>query len=203
MMTFITARLAWSPPVCPSQICPFPAGGYSAGPRLVEKIRSCEDFRALFEDYRAGRLSEARRLLVEDHIHECVACRHVMEGRPKVTEFPAAKTAAAPQYRWAVAAMVDYRTGFPYSVVNEHGYVQGAVDAQRYPSNFDLNPHLERRFVFRGYRLAARVGMNNVTGHRNPTAVNNIVGSPSFGTFYGIEGRHFVVRLRFLGRLGK
>ena len=104
---------------------------------------------------------------------------------------------------WAVAVMVDYRTGFPYSVVNEHGYVQGAVDAQRYSSNFDLNPHIERRFVFRGYRLAARVGMNNVIGHRNPTAVNNILGSPSFGTLYGDEGRHFVLRVRFLGRLGK
>jgi hypothetical protein len=82
-----------------------------AGPRLVEKIRSCEDFRALFQDYRAGRLSEARRLLVEDHTHECVACRHVMEGRPKVAEFPVPKTAAAPQYRWAVAAMVLVSVG--------------------------------------------------------------------------------------------
>jgi hypothetical protein len=102
---------------------------------------------------------------------------------------------------WAVAAMVDYRTGFPYSIVDEHGYVQGAVDAQRYPSNFALNLSIERRFVFRGYRLAARIGANNVTAHRNPTAVNNVVGSPEFGTFYGDEGRHFVVRVRFLGRL--
>ena len=102
---------------------------------------------------------------------------------------------------WAVAAMVDYRTGFPYSVVDEHGYVQGAVDAQRYLSNFDLNLSIERRFVFRGYRLAARIGANNLTAHRNPTAVNNVVGSPSFGTFYGDEGRHLVVRVRFLGRL--
>ena len=28
--------------------------GAAAGPQLVEKIRSCEDFQALFADYRAG-----------------------------------------------------------------------------------------------------------------------------------------------------
>jgi hypothetical protein len=108
-----------------------------------------------------------------------------------------------PWKNWAVAVLADYRTGFPYPVVNEYGVVQGAVDGQRYPSNFDLNVHVERRFVFRGYRLALRVGANNLTGHRNPTAVNNVVGAPAFGTFYGDEGRHFVARIRFLGRLGK
>src|SRR5260370_21770251 len=53
----------------------------AAQPRLVEKIRGCEDFQALLADYRAGRLSEARRLLVEDHTHECVACRKALAGR--------------------------------------------------------------------------------------------------------------------------
>ena len=79
----------------------------AAQPRLVEKIRSCEDFQALLADYRAGRLSEARRLLVEDHTHECVACRRALAGRPKVTEFPAPLRREAPvTYRWAVAAAV-------------------------------------------------------------------------------------------------
>jgi hypothetical protein len=44
--------------------------------------------------------------------------------------------------------------------------------------------------------------MNNVTNQRNPTAVNNVVGSPQFMEFYGLEGRHFVVRIRFFGRAG-
>lgn len=106
-----------------------------------------------------------------------------------------------PWHNWAVAALVDYRTGFPYPVVDQYGVVQGAVDGQRYPSTFDLNLHIERRFAFRGYRLALRLGANNLTGHRNPTAVNNVVGAPEFGSFYGDEGRHFVARVRFLGRV--
>jgi hypothetical protein len=85
--------------------------GSGAGPRLVEKIRSCEDFQALFEDYRAGRLPEGRRLLVEDHTHECVACRKVLAGRPKVAEFPAPQTARKANYKWAVAAAVVIGVG--------------------------------------------------------------------------------------------
>jgi hypothetical protein len=65
--------------------------------------------------------------------------------------------------------------------------------------NFDLNIALERLFTLRGYRFALRGGMNNVTNQRNPTAVNNVVGAPQFMQFYGLEGRHFVVRIRFFG----
>jgi ferric-dicitrate binding protein FerR (iron transport regulator) len=45
------------------------------------RIRDCAGFQALFADYRAGRLPEARALLVKDHLHECVACRHAFEGK--------------------------------------------------------------------------------------------------------------------------
>ena len=46
----------------------------------VEAIRSCGDYRALFPAYREGRLSPARALLVEDHTHECPACRKLLAG---------------------------------------------------------------------------------------------------------------------------
>ncbi len=104
---------------------------------------------------------------------------------------------------WALAVLVDYRTGLPYSVTNDSGVLEGTLNAQRYPDNFDLNIHVERRFVFRGYRLGLRVGCNNITGHQNYTAVNNVEGSPNFDQFYGAEGRRFVVRIRTFGRVGK
>jgi hypothetical protein len=102
---------------------------------------------------------------------------------------------------WAVAFLVDYRTGFPFSVTDAAGDVVGAVDAHRFPSNFDFNLAVERRFVFRGYRFAIRGGANNLTEHRNPTAVNQVMGAPEFLTFYGDEGRHFVIRIRFFGKV--
>ena len=104
---------------------------------------------------------------------------------------------------WAVATLVDYRSGFPFSVTSDNGTVAGPVGSHRYPDNFDFNLHLERRFTFRGYRLALRVGANNLTGHHNYTAVGNVIGSPEFLQYYGDEGRHFVVRLRMFGRAGK
>ncbi len=100
---------------------------------------------------------------------------------------------------WALATLVDWRDGFPFNVTNAAGFVVGSVDGSRYPTNFDLNLHIERRFVLRGYRFAIRVGFNNLTDHPNPTAVNNIVGAPQYLQFYGDEGRHLVVRIRMFG----
>ncbi|MGB7762182.1 MAG: TonB-dependent receptor [Bryobacteraceae bacterium] len=104
---------------------------------------------------------------------------------------------------WALAMLVDYRTGLPYSITTDSGALVGPMDAERYPGTFDLNVHVERRFVFHGYRLGLRVGCNNVTGHRNYTAVNSVAGAPGFQQFYGAEGRRFVVRIRLFGRARK
>jgi hypothetical protein len=41
-----------------------------------------------------------------------------------------------------------------------------------------------------------RTGANNLNGHRNPTAVNAVVGVPQYLQFFGAEGRHFVLRIR-------
>ncbi|HUI81208.1 MAG TPA: FecR domain-containing protein [Bryobacteraceae bacterium] len=70
-----------------------------------ERLRTCADFQALLPDFRAGRLPEARSLLVQDHLRECVACRNVAEG--KVVPIPVRKPARANHpMRWAVAAGV-------------------------------------------------------------------------------------------------
>jgi hypothetical protein len=105
-----------------------------------------------------------------------------------------------PFKNWSVALLADYRTGFPFAVTNNAGMVTGPVDGHRYPSNFDLNLAIERRFTFAGYRLAVRVGANNLTDHRNPTAVNSVIGAPQYLQFFGDEGRHLVLRVRFFGR---
>ena len=101
---------------------------------------------------------------------------------------------------WALAVLADGRSGFPFSIVDQTGRVLGGVNSLRYSSNFDLNIHIERRFTLWGRRFAIRAGYNNVTNHRNPTAVNNTYGSPNYLQFYGYEGRHAVVRLRMFGK---
>jgi len=45
---------------------------------VVETIRDCAGYQALIPELVAGRLGEARALLVEDHTHECPACRKAL-----------------------------------------------------------------------------------------------------------------------------
>src|ERR1035441_6838723 len=65
-------------------------------------LHSCADFQALIPEFKAGHLPAARALLVKDHLHECVACRRVYEGR--VVAMPAPPVARRVNYtaRWAV-----------------------------------------------------------------------------------------------------
>jgi ferric-dicitrate binding protein FerR (iron transport regulator) len=87
----------------------------AAGQLSGEPIRGCAGFQALLADYRAGRLAQGRAMLVEDHLHACVACRHVYEG--KVVTMPAARPAARPARRssytvlWVAAAVVVIAAG--------------------------------------------------------------------------------------------
>ncbi|MDX2150610.1 MAG: TonB-dependent receptor [Bryobacteraceae bacterium] len=101
---------------------------------------------------------------------------------------------------WAFAFLADYRTGAPFSVVDDRGFVLGAINSRRLPAYFELNLHLERRFAFRGHRWAFRFGSNNITNRQNPNQVINNIASPIFLTYYGGQGRSTNFRIRWLGR---
>jgi len=101
---------------------------------------------------------------------------------------------------WAVAYLLEERTGFPFSIQHDNGQLIGAPDTYRFPDYFNVNLHLEWRFHLLKYRFAIRGGVDNMTNHRNPTVVNDTLESPSFLTFYGSEGRHYQARLRWLGK---
>ena len=86
-----------------------------AGEAAVSSIRGCADVRALLPQYRSDRLGEARRLLVEAHLHECVACRRALVTQevaspatlPWQHELPRPRGGG---FRWvmAVAAMLVF-----------------------------------------------------------------------------------------------
>ena len=98
------------------------------------------------------------------------------------------------------AYLVEYRTGFPFSIVDQEGFLVGSPNSQRYPDYFNVNLHLERRFRALHYLWAWRFGYNNLTGNLNPNVVENIQGSPKFLTYGRGQARAFSVRLRLLGR---
>ena len=98
------------------------------------------------------------------------------------------------------AYLVEYRTGFPFSVVDQEGFLLGTPNSWRYPYYFNVNLHFERRFRALHYLWAWRFGYNNLTGNLNPNVVDNIEGSPKFLTYGRGQARAFSVRLRLLGR---
>lgn len=84
-------------------------GAAAAG---AETLRGCEDFRTLFASYLQKTLPDARRLLVEDHLRECVNCRKAMDRArgvaPKLHTMPLSKPSAP---KWAIAAAIVAAVG--------------------------------------------------------------------------------------------
>jgi hypothetical protein len=78
----------------------------------LHKLRSCDDFQTLIPAYLDENLAEARRLLFEDHVHQCVACRHAVEQARNgemqpVWQLTSQKKTASlkfPVWRWAMTA---------------------------------------------------------------------------------------------------
>ncbi len=70
-------------------------------------IHGCADFRAMMPDYREGKLSAARSLLLKDHLRECVSCRkeYSRAGEPAYVAQPA-RPASSTVWRWAIAAVL-------------------------------------------------------------------------------------------------
>jgi hypothetical protein len=98
------------------------------------------------------------------------------------------------------AYSLEWRDGYPFSLVNQDQKLVGLPNSRRFPDYFSLNAHVERRFRLFGFQWALRAGFNNLTGRDNATVVNNNVDSPQFLTFGGAQHRTFTGRIRFLGR---
>jgi hypothetical protein len=73
-------------------------------------MRTCADFRSLIPAWRAGELSPARAMLVEDHVHQCPACRKAMAG-PRQPIALVRRRTIAPVWKWAAAAVVVAAAG--------------------------------------------------------------------------------------------
>ncbi len=102
--------------------------------------------------------------------------------------------------KFTLAYSLDYRDGFPISLVDENQQLVGAPGSMRFPRYFSLDLHFERRIQLFGFMWALRAGCNDITNRPNPSGVNNNVDSPEFLTYGGIQGRALTARVRLLGR---
>jgi hypothetical protein len=87
----------------------------AATAELSSRLKGCEDFQALIPSYLNKDLAEPRRLLLEDHLHECVGCRHAMEqarvGELQPVWQPRISASRFPVWRWAMGAAAVLAVG--------------------------------------------------------------------------------------------
>lgn len=89
-------------------------------------LRTCGDFQALIPEYKAGKLPEARALLVKDHLHECVACRKIYEGKVVTMPLSVPQRRMNPAFRWTIAAAAIAAAGLMvYIAVDQYGNSTG------------------------------------------------------------------------------
>src|SRR5215469_3483238 len=105
--------------------------------------------------------------------------------------------------KFDLAYSTIWHTGFPFFTVDQFGRIVSGPGQFRFPDFFTLNVAVERKFNFKGYRWAARIGLNDITDRQNATTVDNNVNSPTFLTFFGQSHRTLEGRIRFLGKAVK
>jgi hypothetical protein len=99
--------------------------------------------------------------------------------------------------RWLFLGAADWRTGVPYSAVNEMLDFTGLRNDRRFPNYARLELGFQYRAdVFR-WRPWVGVRVTNVFSAFLPSDVQANTGSPFFGTFYNSEDRHVRLQLRF------
>ena len=108
----------------------------------------------------------------------------------------------APTHIWGIelSYFFEYRTGYPFSVINLEQQLVGLPNSSRFPAYASLNIGLEKKFGFRGYLWGARIEAVNILNRQNPDTVVNNIDAPNFGTFAGGQGMAFTLRVRFIGR---
>lgn len=102
-----------------------------------------------------------------------------------------------PTPNWLLVAVVDWRTGLPYSTVNDTLDFVGPRQALRFPHYVRTELGIEHRVRLRNLRPWVGIRVDNAFQAWLPSDVQANVTSPLMGTFYNSEYRQFRIQLRF------
>jgi len=104
---------------------------------------------------------------------------------------------AMPTPRWLFVGLLDWRSGLPYSVVNESLDYIGPRNEFRFPAYVRVDLGVEHRFNIFNLKPWIGVRADNAFDSFLPVDVQSNIGSPAFGTFYNTEYRQFRIQVRF------
>ncbi|HVW08581.1 MAG TPA: hypothetical protein VHC90_08365, partial [Bryobacteraceae bacterium] len=87
---------------------------------------------------------------------------------------------------------VEYRNGFPYTMLDEWQNYAGVPNSSRFPNFFSLDSRLSRDFrVSKDHTVRLSVTGYNLTNHFNALAVHANIADPQYGIFFGNYKRRY------------
>jgi len=99
-------------------------------------------------------------------------------------------------WKLMVAPLVEYRSGFPYAVLDSAQNYVGTPnsDQTRFPNFFSLDTRVSKDFKMNAkYTVRFTVRGLNLTNHFNPLGVHANTADPEFGIFFGFYKRRYLV----------
>ena len=98
---------------------------------------------------------------------------------------------------WQLLGTIDWRTGLPYSVVDEDLEFVGARNALRFPTYFRVDAGFERRLAIARFHPWVGLRISNALSSFLPADVQANLSSPAFGSFYNSVWREYRIAFRF------
>jgi hypothetical protein len=88
--------------------------------------------------------------------------------------------------------VLEYRNGFPYSILDAAQNYVGTPNENRYPNFFALDARVSKDIkVHPKYSIRLSISGFNLTNHFNPESLHNNIADPLYGVFFGQRERKF------------
>ena len=95
-------------------------------------------------------------------------------------------------YRFGIAPLFEYRSGFPYVETNAAQRYAGTPNSSSFPSFISADARVWKDIqVSQKYAVRFSVSGFNLTNHFNPEGYRSNTADPAHGLFFGSRGRHF------------
>ena len=92
---------------------------------------------------------------------------------------------------FVVAPVLEWRSGFPYSTLDEEQQFVGGQHSHRFPAAFQADIRVSKIIRIASRRVRIGLKVLNITGHFNPREVQNNIDSPYYGRFFNSPGRQY------------